>query len=560
MTRAAIYARFSSDLQRDRSIEDQIEVCRSYAERMHFDVVEVYADRAKSGASMHGRDGIQRMIAEGRERVFDVVIAETLSRLGRDEGDRAEIRKRLTFAGVKIMTPSDGEVTRLTDGIKAIIDAQYLEDLKLMIRRGMAGVTRDGRHAGGRAYGYRPVPGKPGELEIVEAEADIIRRIFREFAAGESARAICIRLNAERLSAPRGDHWSDNALNGNRSRGHGILINPIYGGTLVWNRTRFIKDPDTGRRVSRLNPEREWQSAPAPHLAIVDADTIAAVQARLRPYTRQTAHQARRPKTLLSGLLKCGCCGAGLSIKDRRGGRVRLHCAAARQGACANATPVYLDTIEPVVLEGLKARLRDKRAISLYLSTYNAERRAVAADAVNRRAGIERRLSAAQRELDRVINLTVKGIISEGEAAGQLPALRNEKATLEAELSTIAETPKVVELHPTAISSYLRTVDELETALAAGGDATEHPASTPIRSLIDRVVVTPAGLEPAFIKVQGRLAALVGEGVFQARMGVISGSAPPLPPYPPTKFRKVPGSARDRRRSLCVALSAVGPG
>ena len=532
MTRAAIYARFSSDMQRDRSIEDQIEVCRSYAERMRFDVVEVYADRAKSGASMHGRDGIQRMIADGRQRVFDVVIAETLSRLGRDEGDRAEIRKRLTFAGVKIMTPSDGEVTRLTDGIKAIIDAQYLEDLKLMIRRGMAGVTRDGRHAGGRPYGYRPVPGKPGELEIAEAEAEIIRRIFREFAAGESTRSICQRLNAEHVPSPRGSHWSDNALNGNRSRGHGILINPLYGGTLVWNRTRFVKDPDTGRRVSRLNPESEWQRADVPHLAIVDPATISAAHARLRPFTRQTAHQARRPKTLLSGLLKCGCCGSGLSIKDRRGGRVRLHCAAARQGACENSTPIFLDTIEPVVLDGLKGRLRDKRALSLYLSTYNAERRAAAADSVNRRAGIERRLAAVARELERVVGLTVKGILSEDEAASQLPALRSEKATLETELTSIGQTPKVVELHPTAIASYLRTVDDLETALIEGSDTAEHPASKPIRDLIDRVVITPAGREPAYIRVEGRLAGLVGEVPFSAAaLGVINGSAPPLPKF-----------------------------
>jgi site-specific DNA recombinase len=71
--------------------------------------------------------------------------------------DRAAIRKRLRFAGVTIMTPADGVVTDLTDGIRAVIDSQYLDDLKHATRRGMAGVIRDKRHAGGKAYGYTPV-------------------------------------------------------------------------------------------------------------------------------------------------------------------------------------------------------------------------------------------------------------------------------------------------------------------------------------------------------------------------------------------------------------------
>ena len=172
--RAAIYARFSSDLQRDRSIDDQIAVCRDYAARQGFEVVAVFSDRAVTGATRHGRAGVGRLLEAAAAGEFDLMIAETMSRVGRDEEDRAAIRKRLTFHGVTIMTPVDGVVTRLTDGIKAVMDGHYLEDLKVMIRRGMAGVIRDGRHAGGRAYAYRPVPGKKGELEVVPEQAEIV--------------------------------------------------------------------------------------------------------------------------------------------------------------------------------------------------------------------------------------------------------------------------------------------------------------------------------------------------------------------------------------------------
>lgn len=534
--RAAIYARFSSDLQRDRSIEDQIEVCRGYADRQGMEVVEVYVDRAKSGASMHGRDGIQRLVADGRQRVFDVLLTETLSRLGRDEGDRAEIRKHMTFAGVKIMTPGDGEVNRLTDGIKALVDAQYLEDLKVMIRRGMAGVTRDGRHAGGRAYGYRPVLGKPGELDIVEEEAAIVRRIFAEYAAGVRSRDIVQRLNAERIPAPRGAYWSESALQGNKARGHGILVNPLYGGQIIWNRTRFLKDPDTGKRVSRVNPVTEWQSADAPHLAIVDADTVAAVKHRNGEIGNAPTWKARAPKRVLSGLLKCSCCGAGMSLKDRRNGRIRIHCTASKQGACTNSTPVYLDLIEDMVLSGLKAKLRDKQAIGLYLRTYNDERRRLAADSTNQRAKLDQRLAAVQRELDRVVGALVKGILSEDEAATQLPALRSQKAQIESDIAAAGEQPKVAALHPTADRAYLEAIDQLEATLAKpNDDGREHPAIAPIRQLIDRVVVSTAD-QALSITVEGKLDALIGGNQYPAMvlLGGINGSGGAIPAIPPS--------------------------
>ena len=171
MIPCALYLRYSSDRQNDRSPEDQEAVCRTYMERNGYVVAAVYVDRAKSGATVHERTDFQRILADAKSGLFQAVCAETTSRYGRDEEDRAAARKRLTFHGVTIMTPVDGVVSRLTDGIKAAIDAHQLEDLKVMIRRGMAGVIREGRHAGGSVYGYRTVPGLPGIRAGAEANA-----------------------------------------------------------------------------------------------------------------------------------------------------------------------------------------------------------------------------------------------------------------------------------------------------------------------------------------------------------------------------------------------------
>jgi DNA invertase Pin-like site-specific DNA recombinase len=100
--RAAIYARFSTDLQNERSIEDQVVLCRSYAAREDMEVVEVYDDRARSGGSIMGRDGLLRLMDRARDRVFDVIIVEALDRLSRDMEDLAGIHKRLSFLGIEI--------------------------------------------------------------------------------------------------------------------------------------------------------------------------------------------------------------------------------------------------------------------------------------------------------------------------------------------------------------------------------------------------------------------------------------------------------------------------
>jgi DNA invertase Pin-like site-specific DNA recombinase len=223
MQRAAIYARFSTDRQNEKSIDDQVVICRDYAARHGLVVVATYDDRAVSGASIHNRPGMQRLIAEARENRFDVVVAESTSRLGRDQEDRAAIRKRPRFLGIALMTPVDGAVTDLVDGVRAVVDSQQIEDLKHAVRRGLAGVIRDGRNPGGMAYGYAPVKGEPGHLFIVEEHAEVVRRIFREFVAGDTARDIARRLNAEGVAPPRGEAWNASTSTGIASEPMGSL-------------------------------------------------------------------------------------------------------------------------------------------------------------------------------------------------------------------------------------------------------------------------------------------------------------------------------------------------
>lgn len=256
MKRAAIYARFSTELQHERSIEDQVAVCKNYAERNELEIVGVYDDRARSGASMYGREGLLRLLDAARDGSFEVILIEALDRLSRDQEDLAGIWKRLNFLGVELRAVHEGTADQIQIGVRGLLGSLFLTDLAHKVRRGMQGVVRDGRHAGGRAYGYRPVAGKPGELEIVENEAAVVRRIFHYYVGGKTPREIAHTLNKEGVRPPRGANWTPSTINGNKKRHHGIILNELYAGVVVWNRVRMIKDPDTGRRVSRPNPPR----------------------------------------------------------------------------------------------------------------------------------------------------------------------------------------------------------------------------------------------------------------------------------------------------------------
>jgi site-specific DNA recombinase len=511
--RAAIYARFSSDLQRDRSIEDQVVLCREYAIRNGYNIVSVFSDRAITGSSFLLRRGIQDLLQAARAGDFEFVIAESLSRIARDQEDAPAIRKRLDFAGVKIVTTADGVVSPLMHGLRTIIDSQYLDDLKAAVRRGMAGVVRDGRHAGGSIYGYRSVPGKPGELEIIPEQADIIRRIFREYIAGDVPRAIAGRLNAQGIPAPRKTHWRASTVNGHTKRQTGILQNELYCGRLIWNRAYRVRDPDSGRRVWRHKPQTDWTRAEAPQLRIVDDATFAEAQrvraVRARPHLRPHA----RPKRILSGLLRCGCCGAGMSKKDVDHGRPRIVCTRMQEArTCSNRRRYYLDEIERIVVGGLREQLGTREAITYYVRCYNEERRRVADTPVERRRVIEGEIRELDRQIDRAVLAIIEGRITELEAAQHLPALRRRKAQLATELGSIANR-NIITLRPAAVDAYLRDLTHLDEVVNADLAAGDDTAARVVRQMIETVTIVPSlkGQVPGVI-VRGQLGSILGPG------------------------------------------------
>jgi site-specific DNA recombinase len=524
--RAVVYARYSSENQRDASIEDQLRQCQAFLVGKGWSFVRAYEDRAMSGASAF-RPAYQQMREDSRAGSFDVAVAVSLDRFSRDQEDTAGLYKRLKHLGIPIVTIAEGEVTPLHVAFAGAMNSMALTLLAEKTWTGLEGRVLQGCSGGGIAYGYRldeTRNGKAGDAykagkgdrgyRIVDpVQAEIVRRIFSDYAAGVAPRAIAFALNHEGVPGPRGAAWAQSTINGNRQRGTGILNNELYVGRLVWNRLEYVKDPDTGKRISRLNPTTEWRIVEVPELRIVPSvlwDQAKARQLALDAKLegkrdpiknrRSGICDTRRPQHLLSGSIRCGACGGGMSLV----GGTSYGCSTARnKGTCANRRTIKRRELEAMVLEGLKAQLMAPDAVKEFVGEFhrginriNAERRAQGDRA---RHDIDK----VEREIHTVVEAVKRGAYS--------PALQRELTALEArqaELARQAAAPPVppVVIHPNASEIYRKKVADLHAALAEAGS--RAGACEALRGLIEEIRVTPEG-DGNSVELVGELAALL---------------------------------------------------
>jgi len=265
--RCAVYARYSSDLQHDRSIDDQIDLCRTKAPE-GWSVLNnhIYFDKAKSGASTLGRTGLENLLAAARQKPkpFDYVLIEDTSRLSRDMGQTSHIVQRLYFEGIHVLFVSQDIDTKTKQaymrlGMSSIIDSQYREDLADKTLRGLCGAVKRGFNPGGRTYGYlyTPVPDsseeshdKPGKnsgagtrIDISLEEAKILRLIFRQYADGMSIRDITHQLNDRGVPPPSRIRQLANGIHkpsGQPGSIRGFFENRKYIGDWTYNKKKLV--------------------------------------------------------------------------------------------------------------------------------------------------------------------------------------------------------------------------------------------------------------------------------------------------------------------------------
>ncbi len=314
----AIYARYSTDLQNERSCEDQIIECKQYIERQD-DLrgwpTELFSDNAISGSFITNRPSMMRLLGDIRQKNISAIVSESLDRISRSLSEVDEIFRLCKYYGIPIFTVMEGRIQKLHVGLSGTMNSIFIEQISHRVKRGLAGNIRQGKAAGAHPYGYKikylndqGVPEK-GLREIYPERARIVQRIYDEFCSGKTVREIVASLNKEDIPSPRGGKWTVSTVIGHRGHGTGILQNAIYIGQIVWNRHNRAKHPITGVRHMRQNPKDTWIYHTCEGLRIISDEQWNKVQhliqKSLRPQSRP--HRKRPP---LEFDIYCSQCGA----------------------------------------------------------------------------------------------------------------------------------------------------------------------------------------------------------------------------------------------------------
>ena len=363
--RVVTYARFSSDNQRETSIEDQFRLNDARAVREGWPRAERFSDaEVSAGTPTLLRPGGKSLMEAIRTGEVDVLLIEALDRCWRDIVDQERTIREMERRGVRIVGVSDGydslhEDREMSRGVRGVLNQQYLRDLAKKTHRGLAGQIARGYHAGGLSYGFRSISAgvdAKGEaighrLEIDAQQAEHVRWIFQRYSDGWSCQKIAAELNLHKISGPRGGTWSVSALYGSRNKGSGVLNNELYIGNYVWNRSRWLKDPDTGKRIRTDRPREEWVIERREGLRIVADELWKAAKLRMN---RRQRPGTRAPRSLFGGMLRCGKCGGAVIIvnKDSYG------CAARKDRGASVCEGLYVS--RPAADRRLLSVLRDE--------------------------------------------------------------------------------------------------------------------------------------------------------------------------------------------------------
>ena len=485
--RVAIYARYSSNLQKPSSIEDQVRLCQERAYAIGADVIHVHSDFEATATTGRAQPALDTLLLDAKRGLIDVVLVEALDRISRDLEHIHGIHKRLKFWKVRLFTLDQGQVETIHITMNGYMNSAFIDNLRAKTKRGQIGAVHAGRIPGGLCYGYRSANrvdpnGRPirGLREIDPEQAAIVQRIYSLYANGESAIAITTQLNRENIPGPRGRAWASTTINGHRGRRTGILNQELYRGRIVYGRQEYVRDPDTGKRHGRPVPRDKWIYNDLPDLRIVDDDLWERVQ-KLRQAGQDRRHNPASYTPLpLTGLIRCGVCDGNMTIVKSR--RYACH-AHTNHGTCPNPRGIDATRIENDACSLLARKLsRHKDAASFIRKAVSSSR--------DRYQKLTDGIDDRKKKISRLLAGIENGTHSLA-AHKRILDLEHETAAIEIERD---ELPTIPEHRTHEFSRLLRNrLATLKTIIATNrpdSDTRRH-ALLEVSRLVDRIRIMP---------------------------------------------------------------------
>ena len=359
----ALYARVSTTKQaeKDLSIPDQLRQMRDWCKAQGLAIAVEYIEPGAS-ATDDRRPVFQQMIAEATlsPSPYEAIIVHSRSRFFRDLFQFLSYERTLKRAGVRFVSitqqTSNDPAGEMASTIFSLFDEYQSKENGKHTLRAMKENARQGYFNGNKPpFGYKAVEaeakgrrGKKKRLEVDAAEAAMVRQVFGLYLDGYKGaplgeKRIAAHLN-ERSISLRGQKWTKNKV-------HTLLSNTLYQGEYVFNRVQH--------KTGEVKPELEWVKVAVE--PIIDADTFGRVRARAAAHApAKVAPRLVNSPTLLTGLLKCGCCGAGMTLATGKGGKYRYYKCQSRiakgNGACDSAN-IPMHKLDELVLKALADRV-----------------------------------------------------------------------------------------------------------------------------------------------------------------------------------------------------------
>lgn len=468
---ALIHARYSTDNQNPDSIDVQVEKCTKWCNENNVPVLGVYADEATSGMK-DTRPRYAAMMRDLRDGVGDMVIIYDQSRMFRKMTAWFDFRDQLTALGVEVVCvtqPMIGKDLRdptnfLTEGSMALFNQIWALQTRQKTMEKMRYMAQNGQHTGGKpALGYKV---EDGRLVICEEEAQIVRRIFTEYASGKSYREIVAGLNADGIKTKRGNAFGANSLNA-------LLKNERYIGTLIYGRHPYREDGTRNTNEEAADYIRIEDAQPA----IITKEIFAQVQSRMATNKHQ---QGGRPPTKreypLKGKVFCADCKSAMTISTSRGNYDYYSCTRKkRQHTCDNPN-ISVDLLEQEVAKAVRQILGTPKNVERLIAVLREQRGDIQAQAVESL----KRLVARDKEISQKLSNATDVILS-GFAS---PTLLTKMQELEQEQAMVGK--QMRELKATVDASAIpeKRLREILEQLTADPDS-----NTALLAMVCRVEV-----------------------------------------------------------------------
>ena len=435
--KAVAYARFSSDNQRDESIDAQLRAIEEYTNKNNIQIVKTFIDRAKSATSAN-RPEFQNMIkyCETDNTGISMVIVHKLDRFSRDKYDSAMYKQKLKLKGIRVVSVlenlDNSPESLILESVIEGMAQYYSANLAREVAKGQKENALKALHNGGDApLGYDVAFDKT--YLINEEEAQAVKIIFDMYVNGYSYSNIIDKLNDLGYKTKRGNKFGKNSL-------HGILSNEKYTGVYVFNKTQR-KGVNGKRNGHKQKSEEEIIKVEGGMPQIIDKDVFLQAQEMMQKRKKSPGSHKATTLYLLTGIIRCGECGhamQGNKRKDKYGNDyISYRCGCRKQKRDCKNKEIKRDYLEEFILTELEKHILNDEAIPVLSKELNERLKTKSNDNHEMLNNLRYKLEKVNKEIENILNAIMSGIVN-NMLKDKLDELERVKVNLEVKINELS--------------------------------------------------------------------------------------------------------------------------